>query len=154
MFDLAFLVGLPALAARTVVSVVDSACEYAVGAQEQSKAVVWTVEILGKNVKIHTDEDYDDFQYLFRCCKYPFEEAGVHDSTGGEGKYLVLWCLLRWACEGDDMQGLANVMRKTHPEQAATLRDALRHMTYPAKDAALRVSRVIIAQGAVPPKTY
>jgi hypothetical protein len=154
MFDLAFLVGLPALTARTVVSVVDSACEYAIGAQEKSKAVTWTVDILGKPIKIHTDYEYDSVNELFEYCRYPFESCRVYDSTGGDGKYLVLWCLLRWACCGDDMYGLAKHMEGIAPEQANTLRCALDCLPHMAKSYALDVAALVIAQDAVPDSSF
>ena len=154
MLDFGFLLGLPALAAKTVVSVVDSACEYAISAQESSKAITWTVDILGKPINIYTDADYDYVMALFDYCRYPFDKVGVYDSTNGDGKYLVLWCLLRWACCGDDMYGLVKVMEKSAPDQANTLRQALDVLPYDAKAYALDVGRVVIVQGAVPDRAF
>lgn len=149
MIHLLLIGGGAALSAKGATSIIDTVCDYVVKRQEETRAVVWKVDVLGKTVSIWTDIEYDAFEVLFDGCREA--SRGIDDRTNGQGSRLVLWCMLRWACYGDSMFGLLQSIRRKDAAVADMLGDALLNIDEDTKRAALLLVPRIKEQEAAPP---
>jgi DNA invertase Pin-like site-specific DNA recombinase len=154
MLPFVFFAANAAIAAKSAVSFTDKVCNHFTDKQEETNAVIWHIDVLGKNVDISKDWEYDAFTNLFEACRRPFETCVEDITKNKEGKYLMLWSLLRWACEGDDMRVLCNTILNKSEEIKSMLNKAIDQITHQDKVYAMMVADIIKAQEAVPRKTY
>lgn len=137
------------LSTKGAITLVDNACRHIKHAHEEKGVVIWSVDVLGKKVKISRDWEYDAFDNLFESSRRPFSN-GVQDVTGNNtGKHLVLWSLLRYACCGDSLRDIANRIQNNKPVKRM-LKNAIASLTHYDRENALLIAPVIIAQDGVP----